>query len=231
MFPIRDLAEFGVARKGSSPKSAPMRRSQIVWLCFGAAMTAVTGLLALGDHTARPGFAATKTTWIEPLPARDPIFRLDRPLDRGRFGSIIIHDSGEPAGDAESIRRLHVDHGYRMMGFHFLIGNGNGMGDGALHVGERWIRQLPGWHTVGPQADEYNAHAVAICLVGNGDRRPPTQRQLAALISLVRRLQSELRIPASGVRLHRDVAGGLTGSPGRFFPAARLQQQLLDPMR
>ena len=84
---------------------------------------------------------------------------------------------------------------------------------------------------MGPYADYYNGHAIAICLVGNGDRRPFSPGQVAQLVSLVRRLQRELGIPASAVRLHRDVAGGLTTSPGRYFPAAELEQQLLDAVR
>ena len=67
--------------------------------------------------------------------------------------------------------------------------------------------------------------------MGNGDRRPFTDRQTAQLIRLVRRLQQELGIPPSAVRLHRDVAGRLTSSPGRFFPTAVLDQQLLSSLR
>ncbi len=194
-------------------------------------MTAVTGLLALGDHRARPGFPATTTSLFSDAADLDPIFRLEMPLDRSRWTSIVIHHSGEPAGDPESMGRLHRGYGYRMMGYHFLMGNGNGMGDGVVHVGERWIKQLPGWHAVGRSADYYNEHAIAICVFGNGDRRPATNRQMSQLVGLVRRLQRELLIPASAVRLHRDVAGGLTSSPGKYFPAADLEERLLNPLR
>ena len=105
------------------------------------------------------------------------------------------------------------------------------MGDGVIHVGERWIRQLPGWHAVGADADFYNQHAIAICVVGNGDRRPFTHRQTAQLISLVRQLQRELGILPSAVRPHRDIAAGLTRSPGRFFPTTLLDRQLLRSLR
>lgn len=190
-------------------------------------MTIATGLLALGDRAARPGFPATRTTTIDPSPGGDPILRVDEALARDRWRSIVIHDSGEPAGDAESIRRRHVAYGYRMMGYHFLIGNGNGMGDGVIHVGERWIKQVAGWHAVGPNADRYNGQAIAICLIGSGDRRTVTDGQMTQLVALVRRLQREFSIPASEVRLHRDIAPGLTSSPGRYFPAAEFERRLL----
>jgi len=194
-------------------------------------MAIVTGLLALLDRGAVPGFAAAHAGLLAGSGDADPIFETSRPLDRHRWRSILIHHSGEPAGDAESIRRLHMEHGARSMGYHFVIGNGNGMGDGVVHVGERWINQEPGWHAVGSDAEFYNQHAIAICLIGNGDRRPFTERQTAQLVSLVRRVQQELDIPASAVRLHRDVAPRLTTSPGQHFPAALLEQQLLNSVR
>ena len=196
-------------------------------------MAMVTGMLALSDRGAGPGFRfpATNTSLVSGTHGPDPVFRTDAPLDRDRWQSVIIHHSGELAGHPQTIRRLHMANGARMMGYHFVIGNGNQMGDGVIHVGERWIRQLPGWHAVGRDADFYNQHAIAICLVGNGDRRPFTDRQTAQLISLVKRLQRELGILPSAVRLHRDIADGLTSSPGRFFPTTLLDQQLLRSLR
>ncbi len=200
-----------------------------MWLSFLASTAMVVGLLALGDRRAGPGFPAAKASLLGGQPTRDPIFRTTAALDRPKWKAILIHHTGEPAGDAESVRRRHQELGYQQMGYHFLIGNGNGMGDGAIHVGERWVQQVPGWHAVGPQADFYNRSAIAICLVGNGDRRPFTDRQMTQLVSLVRTLQRELGIPASAVRLHRDVAPGMTRSPGARFPAAELEQHLLGP--
>ena len=203
----------------------------MVWSCFAASMAMVTGVLALGDRGAVPGYPAAKASVLAEFEGDDPIFRTEAPLDRSRWRSIVIHHSGEPAGDAESIRRGHLASGARTMGYHFLIGNGNGLGDGAVYVGERWVGQAAGWHAVGPQADFYNQHAIAICLVGNGDRRPFTDRQMSQLVSLVRRLQRQLGIPQSAVRLHRDIAPALTTSPGRDFPTAFLERQLLAPLR
>ena len=221
-----------VPRKRPPKKTPrPTRRTKTVWLSFLASMTMVTGLLTLGDDRGRPGFAAANPSLFAMPGGRDPIFQTDVPLDGVRWRGIVIHHSGEPAGDAESMRRLHLSHGAQAMGYHFLIGNGNGMGNAVIHVGERWISQTPGWHTVGPRADVSNRHAIGICLVGNGDRRRFTDRQVTQLISLVRRLQREFDIPASAVRLHRDLAPALTSSPGAHFPSAVLEQQLLQRSR
>ena len=78
-------------------------------------------------------------------------------------------------------------------------------------------------------ADQLNRHGIAICLVGNGDRRPFTDRQIHEAASLVRRLQRELGIPADRVFLHSDVAG--VSSPGRYFQAAAFESQILRSAR
>jgi N-acetyl-anhydromuramyl-L-alanine amidase AmpD len=208
----------------------PSRRTQLVWGSFLAAMTLVVAMLSMGSEGMSPGYLMSSLGARGEARPDDPIFRLGAPLDRQRWTSIVIHHSGEPAGDAESIRRLHESYGYRGLGYHFLIGNGNGLGDGVVHVGYRWDEQLPGVHTGGPESDHYNQHAIGICLVGNGDRRPFTARQLANLVSLVQRLQRQLEIPARRVYLHRDLAEGVS-SPGRYFASGALQEQLLDAPR
>ncbi len=193
-------------------------------------MTAVTFLLTLGDRQVRTGFAATNTTLLETAGQADagwdPIFQIDADLDRDRWDGVVIHHSAEPAGDAASLDRLHRSLGRQGLGYHFLIGNGNGLGNGTIHVGHRWNEQLPGAHTGGPQADQHNRHKIGICLIGNGDRRQFTPEQLSSLVSLVQRLQRELDFGGSQVVLHRDAAPDATSSPGRFFPEAMVREQL-----
>jgi N-acetyl-anhydromuramyl-L-alanine amidase AmpD len=211
----------------------PSRRTRIVWGSFVLAMTAVTGLLAVGDTEGPGGFIATNLGSLGASPAAgettssDPVFRITAPLDRDRWRGIVIHHLGTPAGDADSIHRQHLSYGYQGLGYHFLIGNGNGLGDGVVHVGYRWNQQLPGAHAVGPDSEHHNLHSIGICLVGNGDRRPFTDRQIRSLTVLVQRLQREIGLPEDRVFLHRDVAPEV-GSPGRYFPEARLRSQVLS---
>jgi hypothetical protein len=216
-----------VAAQRSSTSRNGSRRTKVVWLTFFSAVATVMGVLALIKQTnPRPGFLLTSVEVLGQTPQNDAVFQTRRPLDRQRWNSIVIHHSGEPAGDAQTITRQHLAAGLKGLGHHFLIGNGNGLGDGVVHVGYRWIDQLPGAHVSGPQQDEYNERSIAICLVGNGDRRRFTDRQVAQLVGLVQRLQAELNIPARNVYLHRDLSRATT-SPGRFFPTAALQEQLL----
>lgn len=205
------------------------RRTQIVWTSFAAAMTAVAGILAMSDSQPQQGFLATNLSTLNEIDGVDPVFQIQAPLDRERWTGIVIHDLGAPAGDPDSIHRQHLGYGYQGLGYHFIIGNGNGLGDGVVHVGYRWDDQLPGAHVVGEQGEYHNERSIAICLVGNGDRRPFTDRQMAHLVSLVQRLQRELDIPADSVHLHREVATGVNPpetSPGRYFAKAQLEEQL-----
>jgi N-acetyl-anhydromuramyl-L-alanine amidase AmpD len=207
------------------------QRTKLVCVTFVAAMTVVIGLLMLRGSGVRGGYVlASLETVNEPAAqshATEAIFQTAVPLDRQRWTGIVIHHLGEPAGDADSVHRKHLALGLNGLGYHFLIGNGNGLGDGVIHVGYRWTGQLPGAHVQGSQGSQHNQHSIAICLVGNGDRRPFADRELDQLVRLVQRLQNELGIDHRNVHLHRDLFAQTT-SPGRFFGEAWFRQQLLD---
>ena len=193
------------------------------------AITMVTGLLTL-QESSYPGGGFLIATNIGTLgiePSANPVLQISAPLDKKRWTGIVIHHSGEPAGDLDSINRLHLSLGLKGLGYHFLIGNGNGLGDGVIHMGYRWNSQLPGAHVAGPSGQLHNQQSIGICMIGNGNRRPFTEDQMGQLISLIQRLQAEMKIPADQVYLHRDLVSQTT-SPGRFFSLARLQEQLLD---
>jgi hypothetical protein len=209
------------------PKASISRRTQLVLGIFFAAMTAMIVLLDLNTPTEATGFPLTNLGNLQDRPDVDPVFMLESELDRSRWTGIVIHHLGEPFGTAESIHRRHLGWGYQGLGFHFILGNGNGLADGEVHVGYRWNQQLPGAHVVGEQGLQHNEHSIGICLIGNGQRQPFTERQITHLIRLVQRLQQELRIPAEQVRLHSSVGSGQP-SPGRHFPVAAFREQLLE---
>jgi len=115
--------------------------------------------------------------------------------------------------------------GLNGIGYHFVIGNGNGLGDGVIHVGYRWIDQLPAARPT--QSLLWEASTISICLVGNGDRRPFSDMQIRHLARLVQRLQQELAIPSERVLLASEITNSSV-SPGQYFAEAQFRGQLLD---
>lgn len=197
----------------------------MVWGVLVLSMTAVGGLLMLSDTTPRPGGGLPAALErVEHTTGLDALFTTSAQLDDARWTGIVIHHSGDPSGSADSIDGQHRDQGLRGLGYHFVIGNGRGAQDGAIHAGYRWDAQLPGAHALGPDADDLNQHAIGICLVGNGNQKAFTDAQLASLIALVERLQAEMGIPETDIYLHADIAP--TASPGRHFPARAFKAML-----
>lgn len=219
---------------------AMTRRTNIVWAGFAAAAAITSSLLVLGDANGPKPLAMASVV----VGASDAsILPREAKLDHQRWTSIVIHHSSTPAGDAASVARLQGARDASGIGYHFIIGNGQGIADGYIEVASRWNRQEAGAHVASitkydgngamlvshqrmPSADDLNRHAVGICLIGNGDRRPFTDNQMRELATLVRRLQKELNISADHVYLHSDVAG--VSSPGRFFSAADFEAQLVQ---
>ena len=224
---------------------SPKRRATI-WASFIGAMTCVTGVLLLGDGGAPRAVAAVSPQLVAGIQgatsdAESRLSPRESQVAPGKWSSIVIHHSATLGGDAQTLERQHLSSGLSGLGYHFVIGNGQGLGDGNVHVGYRWNRQLPGAHvastngaseTLGltrtalsaADADHYNRHSIGICLVGNGNRREFTDRQLRELVWLVRELQGQLGIPASRVHLHSDLAA--INSPGRHFPASEFEAQI-----
>lgn len=193
-------------------------------------MTLVMGAFSFRSSQVHGGFLAANlgTLGEQSRDEAGGLFKVDAELLD--WTGIVIHHLGEPAGDPQSIHRQHLALGYQGLGYHFLIGNGNGLGNGIIRAGYRWEEQLPGAHVGGPAGAEHNARSIGICLIGNGDRRGFTDAQIEQLVALVRALQRELAIPADRVFLHRDLSDGTT-SPGSFFPAARIREQLIAEPR
>ncbi len=221
-----------------------MRRAfRAMAVLMGASVVTVGALHAIGGVSGRAGSVLAVPAWKEvsasaesPVAGRveaatvtatasPRITPRDAAIDRDRWRAIVIHDSGTPAGDLASIERRHQQAGLAGLGFHFVVGNGQGMDDGAIAVGPRWERQLAGahaprgWHApvraegaVALDAAGLNQSAIAICLVGRADRRPFTDRQCREARALVRQLQAEFGIPDRAV-----------------FTASELQGRVLEP--
>ncbi|MBX3360994.1 MAG: N-acetylmuramoyl-L-alanine amidase [Phycisphaeraceae bacterium] len=215
-------------RKGQG-RSAPAlsTRTRVVWGSLVASMTVVSGLLWVMDGAKAPrvdGWSMPALAQASAPSSIESVFATRAAMERGRWTSIVIHHSGSTVGSAQTIEAQHLAMNLKGLGHHFVIGNGRGAPDGQIHVGFRWLDQLPGAHVGGPNAETLNRESIGICLVGNGDRSPFTQAQVQRLVELVNALANELAIPADRIYLHSDVAR--TSDPGRLFPAAAFREQV-----
>ncbi len=145
-------------------------------------------------------------------------------VDRDRWKAIVIHHSASPFETMETLDRKHRAMGLVGVGHHFVIGRGDGLADGEIQASFRWMDQLPGAHAGGSAGDWYDQHAISICLVGNGDRRAFSDRQLNRLRQLVNALMGELDLDPASVVLHSTIAP--TTDPGWNFPEAWFREQL-----
>lgn len=220
--PSRQATRTARRRSAARP-----RRAHVVWGTLLATMTAVGGLLYALD---KPRSAGNQGVSLPALlaPAAsssiEGVLATRTPLDTSRWQGIVIHHTASPYATPQTLEAQAKDQKLQGLGYHFVIGNGSGMDDGEVHVGYRWLAQLPGAHTAGDKADWYNRHAIGICLVGNGDREAFTDAQMRRLVQLVRTLADELKIPRERIVLHRDLAN--TTSPGRLFAAASFREQI-----
>jgi len=118
--------------------------------------------------------------------------------------SIIIHCSATPEGrdvTAADIRRWHMnDNGWKDIGYHYVIRL-----DGTVEQG-RPVEQA-GAHCTG-----HNQTSIGVCYIGGTakDGKTPkdtrTDAQKAALLALVRKLQSAHRILSSNIFGHNQFA-------------------------
>ncbi len=137
-----------------------------------------------------------------------------------RWKYIVIHHSGLDEGTLKGIDRYHREarHMENGLAYHFLIGNGHGLGDGDIAVGNRWKQQLAGGHL---HSEAQNQVALGICLIGNFDNTKPTEKQLLSLEALLRALMKRCQLTTAAVKTHQQVNVVNTKCPGSKFPTRK----------
>ncbi len=138
---------------------------------------------------------------------------------------IVIHHSATATGSASLFDNSHRARGMvNGLAYHFVISNGSeGLPDGFIEVGARWIRQLHGGHC---RQEDVNDNGIGICLVGDFTNDRPTDNQMQSLVVLVKGLQSQFRIPDSHVVRHGEIFGEYSECPGKSFPWEHFRKRL-----
>jgi N-acetyl-anhydromuramyl-L-alanine amidase AmpD len=129
---------------------------------------------------------------------------------------IVVHHTAAEYATLEGIDRYHRNHFGDPLGaeYHFVINNGKKRPGGMIEEA-RWRYQEPAWHLFKP----HNApDSIAVCLIGNFEKRPLPSPMLDALVDLTAALMREFSIPAECVSTHRVVDEKMTQCPGKLFP-------------
>lgn len=143
--------------------------------------------------------------------------------------AIVIHHSLTHNGNAAIFDRFHRKvRKWNGIGYDFVIGNGNGCGDGQVEVTYRWQQQITGAHCGGTPGNWANEDAIGICLVGDFNKSYPTSKQMRSLVKLVGFLKRRYRIPESKIYGHKETPGYTRGTtcPGTYFSMAKLKRML-----
>ena len=146
-------------------------------------------------------------------------------VKRSKWKGIVIHHSATDVGSAKALDNFHRNQ-RRMengLAYHFVIGNGRGMGDGEVHIGNRWKKQLDGGHL---KKEEWNKIYIGICLIGNFEKQSPSSRQMNALEGLTRHLMRRCSLNSTTVTTHRIKHKNHTVCPGKNFSISKLKSRL-----
>ncbi|MBC2593230.1 N-acetylmuramoyl-L-alanine amidase [Ruficoccus amylovorans] len=145
-------------------------------------------------------------------------------VDRSRWQYIVAHHSAIEKGNAAIYGSAHERRGMENgLAYHFVIGNGIDSGDGEIEIGPRWYKQLRGGHV---RDSHVNDVGIGICMVGNFENHPPTERQHASFIQLVDYLQKNCVASDYTFTVHKWVDGARhTLCPGKHFPYQEMTQR------
>ena len=138
---------------------------------------------------------------------------------------IVIHHSATESGSVESIHEEHLNrrdaegNPWLGIGYHFVIGNGQGMLDGTVQATFRWKEQIHGAHSGN---EMFNTRGIGICLIGNFEETHPSKAQMNSLKSLVKFLTARHRITPEKLMGHASVKA--TACPGKHFPLNEIRQ-------
>ena len=151
---------------------------------------------------------------------------IDRaPVRKGRWDYIVVHHSGTAMGTVKGMdefhrKRQHMENG---LAYHFVIGNGRGMKDGEVAVGNRWTKQLQGGHL---KSEKLNQVSIGICLVGDFTKTKPTRKQLDSLEALLESLMRRCNLQANDIKTHSQMHPKHTECPGKRFDLNAVKRRL-----
>jgi len=179
-------------------------------------------LIRVGRKLTVPAAGGTAPSRL-PAVQRQALAKI-RPTPK-KWTKIVIHHSATPVDDAVNMHRVHEDRGMENgLAYHFVISNGSRKAsDGEIYISKRWKDQLDGGHV---KKLAWNQTCIGICLIGNFELRPPTTKQLDALLGLCEYLMEQCNISAEKVTTHKILHPGHTVCPGKNFSLSAFSEKI-----
>ena len=134
------------------------------------------------------------------------------PTKRRSTDTIVIHHQAGNAVPAATIHQWHQrDRGWIGIGYNYVI-----QPDGRIETGRPE-------DTVGAHAGPgVNGRSIGICVTGNLERHPPDERQIQALVWLIKDIEKRYgKVKITGHKEHMA-----TSCPGQHFPMERVKQMV-----
>jgi LysM repeat protein len=176
-----------------------------------------TAGLRVGQKLAIPSPEAAQTAPPPPaLPSSVRKAIAAAPVKAGRWQRIVLHHSATREATIQAMNQYHLKqrHMENGLAYQFVIGNGRGMRDGEIYVGNRWKKQLDGGISPAPSRMGPRWASAG----GQLDRDLPTPRQMQSLTALVAALQKRCGLSDSAVVTHQQINVTSTRCPGKRFP-------------
>lgn len=165
-------------------------------------------------------FKAPRQSWnhLDSAARHDIDAGMNKPANWQR---VVLHGSGSQRGNAGLLERYHSEiRGLSDgVGYHFIIGNGQGATDGSVKVSQRWLKGLP---SGGLAEQALRETSISVCFVGDFQTQQPTRAQLAALDELLDYIS--IKLGPVPVTTHSVIDGETSRCLGAKFPTEQILQ-------
>ena len=141
-----------------------------------------------------------------------------------RWNYIIIHHSAGEYGNIEFLQKVHRERQGKdpldAIPYHYIVGNGKGLGIGVVKSDWRRDWNIWGMHVSRHNIDR-NFRGLGICLIGNFENHGISDKQYRAVVKLTKELMQKYNISVENISGHGYTRGEQTKCPGKHFPMER----------
>lgn len=116
--------------------------------------------------------------------------------------AIVVHHSESAFGDVPTIDAWHRERGFSQVGYHYVICNGAGGGDGEIQFARD--ENIQGAHA---KANHRNEGTIGVCLIGTTSFTPAQRRSLELLLQHLCRRHGLTPGPTTIQRHHEQCPG------------------------